>query len=58
MKIVTVYFENLSLKGASFDRVTPQEIDLELTLINNLPRKCLKWEIPHEVFMEKVLRLI
>ena len=40
-------------KGCDFTKVTQQELDSTLELINTRPRKCLGWRTPSEVFFEK-----
>lgn len=51
-------FREFFPKGTNFDIVSPEEIDLALALINNRPRKCLKWKTPHGGVHGKVLHLI
>lgn len=39
-------------KGCDFLKVTQQELDYVVSLINNRPRKCLGWKTPAEVFSQ------
>ena len=39
-------------KGIDFNLVSQKEIDAAINLLNNRPRKCLKYRTPAEVFWE------
>ncbi|WP_160037049.1 IS30 family transposase [Paenibacillus sp. An7] len=44
-------------KGKDFAKVTEEELEHALQLINNRPRKCLGWKTAHESFEEEVSHL-
>lgn len=44
-------------KGCDFLKVTQQELDYVVDLINNRPRKCLGWKTPAEVFFDNPVAL-
>lgn len=44
-------------KGCNFLKVTQQELDYVVNLINNRPRKCLGWKTPAEVFFANPVAL-
>lgn len=44
-------------KGCDFLKVTQQELDHVVDLINNRPRKCLGWKTPAEIFFENPVAL-
>lgn len=37
-------------KGSDFTKITQQEVDQVVNLLNNRPRKCLGWKTPAEVY--------
>lgn len=45
-------------KETDLAKVSDQELENALTLINNRPRKCLNWKTTHEAFQEELLHLI
>ena len=55
MKMPMDYFENFSRRRQV--RVTEEEVNETLCLINHRPRKCLSWKILFELFHEKVSHL-
>lgn len=44
-------------KGCDFLKVTQQELDYVVELINNRPRKCLGWKTPAEIFFAHTVAL-
>lgn len=44
-------------KATDLAKVTLNQLNTALTLINNRPRKCLNWKTPHEAFMEELSHL-
>lgn len=44
-------------KGCNFLEVTQETVDEVVALINDLPRKCLGWRSPAEVFFEECVAL-
>lgn len=45
-------------KKTDLAKVSDEELENALSLINNRPRKCLKWKTTHEAFQEELLHLI
>jgi len=44
-------------KGTGFAKISQQEIDCKLFLINNRPRKCLGWRSPFQSFLHELSHL-
>lgn len=44
-------------KGFDFHSITQDDLDFVVDLINNRPRKCLKWHTPAEVFYDESVAL-
>lgn len=44
-------------KRSSFERVSQADVDHAVWLLNNRPRKCLRWDSPLEVFSRELLHL-
>ncbi len=45
-------------KKTDLAKVSNDELEKALSLINNRPRKCLNWKTTHEAFQEELLHLI
>ena len=45
-------------KKSDLAKVSDEELEHALSLINNRPRKCLNWKTTHEAFQEELLHLI
>lgn len=45
-------------KKTDLSKVSDEELENALSLINNRPRKCLNWKTTHEAFQEELLHLI
>ena len=45
-------------KKTDLAKVSDEELEHALSLINNRPRKCLNWKTTHEAFQEELLHLI